>query len=118
MYTEMVTRRGYSLARFVDLVSSNAAKIMGLYPKKGAIAVGSDADITILDPTRRGKVCAVDLHETDYTPWEGHDIFAWPVVTILRGKVMVENGQYHASPGDGRYLKRKISSEVLNGAPL
>jgi dihydropyrimidinase len=116
MYTEMVTRRGYSLARFVDLVSTNAAKIMGLYPKKGAIAVGSDADITILDPTRRGKVRAADLHETDYTPWEGHDIFAWPVVTILRGKVMVENGQYHASPGDGRYLKRKMSSHILSGA--
>jgi dihydropyrimidinase len=118
MYTEMVTRRGYSLSRYVDLVSTNAAKIMGLYPRKGAIAVGSDADITILDPTRRGKVRAADLHETDYTPWEGHDIFAWPVVTILRGKVMVENGQYLASPSDGRYLKRKIPSEILNGAPL
>jgi dihydropyrimidinase len=118
MYTEMVTRRGYSLSRYVDLVSTNAAKIMGLYPRKGAIAVGSDADITILDPARRGKVRAADLHETDYTPWEGHDIFAWPVVTILRGKVMVENGQYFASPGDGCYLKRKISSDILNGVPL
>ena len=64
---------------YVDLVSTNAAKIMGLYPRKGAIAVGSDADIAILDPARRGKVRKEDLHETDYTPWEGHDIFAWPV---------------------------------------
>src|SRR6266446_9866283 len=103
------TTPGYSLSRYVDLVSSNAAKIMGLYPRKGAIAPKSDADITILDPARRGKVRAVDLHETDYTPWEGHDIFAWPVVTILRGKVMVENGRYFANPSDGRYLKRKIS---------
>ena len=118
MYTEMIKRRGYPLSRFVDLVSTNAAKIMGLYPKKGAIAVGSDADIVILDPTRRGKVTAADLHETDYTPWEGHDIFAWPVVTIARGKVMVENGQYFGSPNDGRYLKRKISSDILAGAPL
>ncbi len=118
MYTEMVTRRGYSLPRYVDLVSTNAAKIMGLYPRKGAIAVGSDADIVVLDPTRRGKVRAADLHETDYTPWEGHDIFAWPVVTILRGKVMVENGQYLARSSDGSYLKRRISSEILNGAPL
>ena len=90
MYTEMVARRGYSLSRYVDLVSTNAAKIMGLYPRKGAIAAGSDADITILDPTRRGKVRAADLHETDYTPWEGHDIFAWPVVT------------HAARQGDGR----------------
>ena len=110
MYTEMVVRRGYSLPQYVDLVSSNAAKIMGLYPRKGAIAVGSDADIAILDPTRRGKVTASDLHETDYTPWEGHDIFAWPVMTLLRGKVMVENGRYLATAQDGRYLKRKIGS--------
>jgi dihydropyrimidinase len=118
MYTEMVTRRGYSLSQYVDLVSSNAAKIMGLYPRKGAIAVGSDADITILDPTRRGRIRAADLHETDYTPWEGHEIFAWPVTTILRGKVMVENGKYHANPGDGHYLKRNISAATLSGTLL
>src|SRR5436190_885030 len=82
-------------------VSGNAARIMGRYPRKGAIAAGSDADITILDPTRRGRITAADLHETDYTPWEGHDIFAWPVMTMLRGKVMVENGEYLASRGDG-----------------
>jgi dihydropyrimidinase len=117
MYTEMVVRRGYSLSRYVDLVSSNAARIMGLYPRKGAIAVGSDADIAILDPTRRGKLKTSELHETDYTPWEGHDIFAWPVMTMLRGKVMVENERYLASPQDGRYLKRKISAAILNGSP-
>jgi dihydropyrimidinase len=118
MYTETVARRGYSLPHYVDLVSSNAAKIMGLYPRKGAIAVGSDADITILDPSRRGKIRAADLHETDYTPWEGHDIFAWPVTTLLRGKVMVEHGRYLASPQDGRYLKRKIRAATLRGALL
>jgi dihydropyrimidinase len=115
MYTEMVTRRGYALPQYVDLVSSNAAKIMGLYPRKGALAPGSDADITILDPARRGKIRAADLHESDYTPWEGHDIFAWPVTTILRGKVMVQDGQYFGSPTDGRYLKRKISQKTLGG---
>ncbi|MBN9278999.1 MAG: amidohydrolase family protein, partial [Hyphomicrobium sp.] len=94
MYTEMVTRRGYSLSRYVDLVSTNAAKIMGLYPRKGAIAVGSDADITILDPTRRGQIRAAELHQTDYTPWEGHEINAWPVLTMLRGTVKVEDGRY------------------------
>jgi len=118
MYTEMVTRRGYSLSRYVDLVSTNAAKIMGLYPRKGAIAVGSDADITILDPTRRGQIKAADLHQTDYTPWEGHEINAWPVLTMLRGTVKVEDGRYLGKPGDGEYLKRKIPSEIIAGPLL
>jgi dihydropyrimidinase len=91
---------------------------MGLYPRKGAIAVGSDADVAILDPNKRGKVRKEDLHETDYTPWEGHDIHAWPVVTILRGKVMVENGQFLGREGAGRYLKRKIPAEVIARATL
>ena len=115
MYTEMVKRRGYSLRKYVDLVSTNAAKIMGLYPKKGALAAGSDADITILDPTIQKKVRKEDLHETDYSPWEGHDIFAWPVMTILRGKVMVENGKFLGAPSDGKYLKRKIPAEIRSG---
>src|SRR6185436_11380975 len=118
MYSEMVGRRGYSLERYVDLVSSNAAKIMGLYPRKGALAVGSDADIAVLDPARRGKVRKEDLHATDYTPWEGHDIFAWPVVTILRGKVVVENGQFLGRDGAGQYLKRKIPAEIIHGPAL
>jgi dihydropyrimidinase len=118
MYTEMVTRRGYSLPRFVDLVSTNAAKIMGLYPRKGAIAAGSDADIAILDPARRGKIRKEDLHESDYSPWEGHEIFAWPVVTILRGKVMVEGGRYFGAPGCGQYLKRKIPARIIAGSVL
>ena len=118
MYTEMVQRRGYSLTQYVDLVSTNAAKIMGLYPRKGAVAVGSDADITIMDPTRRGKITAAELHETDYTPWEGHDIFAWPAMTILRGQVKVENGRYLGKVGDGVHLKRKIPAEIVNGPCL
>jgi dihydropyrimidinase len=114
----MVVRRGYSLRRYVDLVSTNAAKIMGLYPRKGVIAVGSDADLTILDPSRRGKVRKEDLHETDYTPWEGHDIFAWPVLTLLRGSIVVEDGRYLGAAGRGRYLKRKIADAIISGPAL
>jgi dihydropyrimidinase len=113
MYTEMVVRRGYSLPRYVDIISTNAAKLMGLYPRKGAIAPGSDADITILDPNRRGAIKASELHQTDYSPWEGHELFAWPVMTILRGTVKVENGKYLGKPGDGQHLLRKIPSEII-----
>ena len=71
MYTQMVTKRGYSPAHFVDMISSNAARIMGLYPRKGALAVGSDADIVLLQTGIEKTIRAADLHETDYTPWEG-----------------------------------------------
>jgi len=112
MYTHMVTKRGYSLADFVGLVSANAARIMGLYPRKGALAVGSDADIVLLDP-RAGRVLRKEeLHETDYTPWEGHEVTAWPSMTILRGKVAVENGQLLATPNDGQFLPRKIGDDI------
>lgn len=118
MYQEMVTERGYSLEQFVDLCSSNAAKIMGLYPRKGAIAAGSDADIAVLDPTIKRKVRLEDLHESDYSPWEGHEITAWPVMTILRGKIMVENGEFKGDPKDGKYLKRAIPKSITVGPEL
>lgn len=118
MYHEMVTVRGYSLERFVQLVSTNAARIMGLYPRKGVIAAGSDADLTILDPTMKKTVKVEDLHETDYSPWEGHPITAWPVVTILRGKMMVEHGVFHGDRQDGRYLKRSIADDIRRGPTL
>ena len=118
MYQEMVTVRGYSLSRFVDLVSTNAAKIMGLYPRKGAIAAGSDADIAVLDPTVKKKVRLEDLHEADYSPWDGHDVTAWPVITLLRGKVMVENGKFLGELADGKYLKREIPVEIRSGPKL
>ena len=117
MYTETVEKRGYSLEKFVDVVSTNAARILGLYPRKGAIAVGSDADIVVLDTSQRRTVRAQDLHEADYSPWEGKEVGAWPSVTVLRGKVMVADGKFHGDLKDGRYLKRKISAEILERRP-
>ena len=118
MYSEMVGRRGYSLERFVDLVSSNAAKIMGLYPRKGALAAGSDADIVVLDPSRRFVLTKEMLHESDYSPWEGHEMLAWPTTTVLRGKVVVDGGKYLGDLTDGQFLPRKISEEIRSGAML
>ena len=118
MYTEMVGKRGYSLEKFVGLVSTNAAKILGMYPRKGAIAAGSDADITVLDPSRRFRITNSMLHESDYTPWEGHEVHAWPVLTVMRGKVVVEDGAFSGELADGQYLYRRISEEIRAGASL
>ena len=118
MYTEMVGRRGYTLEKFVDLVSTNAAKIMGLYPRKGALAAGADADIVVLDPSLRTTIRKEMLHESDYTPWEGHEVHAWPAITVLRGKIVVENGKLSGDLKDGRFLHRKISEEIRSGAML
>jgi dihydropyrimidinase len=85
---------------------------MGLYPGKGAFAIGSDADIVLLDPRSRRVIRKEDLHETDYTPWEGHEVAAWPSMTILHGKVVVEGGQFLASPSDGQFLPRKIPDDI------
>ena len=59
-----------------------------------------------------------NLHESDYTPWEGKEVSAWPVLTILRGKIVVENGRFFAEESDGQYLSRRISDEILGGAAL
>jgi dihydropyrimidinase len=118
MYTEMVNRRGYTLNRFVDLVSTNAAKIMGLYPRKGAIVAGSDADLCVLDPADQRVIRAGDLHEADYTPWEGWKMAAWPCLTMLRGQVVVEKDVWKGTLDDGKWQPRKVASEMIAGPRL
>jgi len=118
MYTEMVRNRGYSLDKFVAMVSTNAARIMGLYPRKGALAAGADADITVLDPDQRRTVTASRLHETDYTPWEGFEAAAWPSLTVLRGKIMMRDGEFFGDTRDGMYVKRWIAEDVRSGPVL
>ena len=113
-FSEGVSKRGMSLPRFVDVTSANAAKIMGLYPRKGIIAPGSDADIVLIDPNIKKRLGPGDFHITDYSIWDGFDIEGWPVTTILRGKVAVENGQLIAKLGDGQFLRRKVDSDVTN----
>lgn len=111
-YTEGVVKRGLDLTRFVDLTSANAAKIMGLYPRKGAIAVGSDADLAVLDADVDETVTAAQLHEADYTPWEGYRVRARNHMTILRGKVIMENSQLIGGP-QGVLQHQKVAQDVL-----
>ena len=76
------------------------------------VAAGSDADITVLDPAEKRTVTAARLHETDYSPWEGYEAEVWPSLTVLRGKVMMEDGEFSGDIKDGQLLKRKVAEEV------
>jgi dihydropyrimidinase len=103
-----------SLERFVAVTSSNVAKICGLYPKKGAIAPGSDADIVFIDPTIKRPLTKTDFHVSDYSPWEGWNVSGWPVTTILRGKIVVDGGKLYGDVNDGQLVKRRIAGDVLS----
>ncbi len=95
---------------FVALTSTNHAKMYGLYPDKGSIAVGFDADLVLWDDNRKETIRQELMHQgADYTPYEGLAVTGWPVMTILRGKVVAEDGKVLGEPGDGVFLKRAIS---------
>jgi dihydropyrimidinase len=97
-----------TLNRFVDLVSTSPAKIFGLYPAKGTIAIGSDADMVVWNPAAELTVTRSTLHQNvDYTLYEGKHITGLPETVTLRGEVIVENRQYVGRPGRGRFLARK-----------
>jgi len=108
LYTYGVSRGDLTLERFVEVASTNAAKLFGLYPRKGTIAVGSDADIVVYDPTYRGAISA-QTHKmnVDYSAFEGMEIDGRPSVVTVRGKVAVRDGEFVGDPGRGRLLRRK-----------
>ncbi|MCF7929734.1 MAG: dihydropyrimidinase [Spirochaetales bacterium] len=100
--------------RFVALMSTNPAKIFGLYPKKGTIAVGSDADIVFFDPKKEHTVSASTHHcNIDYNAYEGRKVKGMPVKTMLRGKLIVDNGKFLGEKGSGQFLRRKTNNPVL-----
>ena len=96
-----------SLSRFVEVTSSNAAKLFGLYPSKGTIAVGSDADLVVWDPELERTIDAAMLKSNaDYSVYEGWKVTGWPVVTLSRGEVVFQDGEVIGEPGRGRLLRR------------
>src|SRR6185436_5215266 len=99
-----------TLPQFVSLTATRHAQIYGCYPRKGTIAVGSDADIAIWDPERRIEISADLVHDnTGYTPYAGRTLQGWPVIVLSRGEVIVENGGLSAERGRGRYIARTPS---------
>ncbi len=110
LFSEGVMKGRIDLPRFAALTATNHAKLYGLYPRKGTIAVGSDADLTLWDPTQRRTISNDMLHHgADYTPYEGLEVQGWPVTVILRGQIAVDQGKLHLTPGAGTYLPRKRS---------
>ena len=107
LFSEGVSKGRININEFVALTSTNAAKIYGLNPKKGTIAVGSDADIGIWDPDREVKVEYKMLHDNvGYTPYEGMDLKGWPEIVISRGRIVVKENELRVKPGSGKFLKR------------
>jgi dihydropyrimidinase len=107
IYNGGVVENRISLNRFVELTSTAAAKMFGLFPKKGTIAVGSDADIVIFDPEKDQTISVKTHHmNVDYSAYEGKTIRGVVETVLSRGRVVIENGQYEGKAGDGRFLKR------------
>ena len=106
LFSEGVGKGRIDLHDFVALCSTNAAKIYGLYPRKGTIAVGADADIAIWDAEREVTLSTNMLHDAmDYTPYEGMKVRGWPVTTVSRGEVVCHEGEMLATPGRGKFLR-------------
>src|SRR5580765_3550662 len=115
MLHEFGVRTGrISLNRLVELTSTNVAKLFGLYPRKGTIAVGSDADLVVWDPEKKLTISAKDHHSNvNYSLFEGTKVTGAPEVVLVRGQVIVENDELVAEPGAGQFVKRARVGEQL-----
>src|ERR671931_768538 len=106
-----------SLNRMVELLATNPAKLFGLYPRKGTVAVGSHADLVVFDPEKQVTISAATQHSrSDYNLFEGTELTGTPEVVLLRGHVLVENDELVASPGIGQYVKRARFGQELRPA--
>ncbi len=108
LFSEGVNKGRISLPKFVEVISTNPAKIFGMYPHKGTIAPGGDADIVIFDPNKKHTISAKTHNmRTDYSGYEGWEVTGKTERVLLRGQVAIENGQCHLKPGHGKFIKRK-----------
>lgn len=110
LFSEGYKKGRITLQQFVALSSTNHAKMYGLHPRKGTIAVGADADIAIWDPERRMRISQEIMHHgSDYTPYEGIEVTGWPVTMLLRGEVLVRDGKLAGGPKRGEHIARERS---------
>ncbi len=107
LFSEGVSKQRITPNEFVRLTSYNAAWLFGMYPRKGTIAPGADADLVLFDPSKQVTITNTLLqHAIDYTPYEGIQVTGWPVMTIARGRVVMRDGKITAEPGSGEFIAR------------
>jgi len=107
LFTEGVENGRISLTRFVELLSVNPARIFGLYPEKGSLQIGTDADITVVDPNLEKEITPENLHmNTDFNPYKGYITSGWPRFVFLHGELLLEENQFLGSEGSGNFLPR------------
>jgi dihydropyrimidinase len=108
MYHFGVNEGRFSINRFVELVSTNPARIFGLAPQKGTISIGADADLVIYDPEKEVRLSVENLHmNVDHSPYDHITVRGYPVLTMQGGKIIVEDGQFVGEVGTGRFLRRR-----------
>jgi dihydropyrimidinase len=113
LFSEGVVKGRLSPQRFVELISANPAKLFGLYPRKGTIAVGSDADMAVWDPRETRKIELEDMFSrAGFSLFEGWEVTGWPLVTIRRGEIVYEHGRVAAEPGSGQVLRRGAAQPI------
>lgn len=116
LYSEGVLGGRISLNRFVELTATGPARAYGLYPRKGTLAIGADADLVVWDERDFVLDNAQLHHAVDYTPYAGRRLRAWPGLTLLRGQVVWDGQSFTGKPGDGRFLARGLPSLFPIGA--
>ena len=113
IYSGGVTSGRFKANRFVELVSTTPAKLFGLYPRKGTIAVGSDADLVIFDPKRNHTISAKAHHmRVDYSMFEGIEVTGMPDIVLSRGRIVVEGDKFLGRAGQGEFLRRATYAQV------
>ena len=115
LYTYGVCKERFPIERMVAVMAANPAQIFNIYPKKGAISIGSDADLVIFDSKTKWKIDVAGLHsKIDHTVYQGMEVVGRPVSTILRGEIVVQNNQIVAQKPGGELIKRERYTGTLN----
>ena len=116
MHNEMVIKRGMDVEKLVYVLAAAPSMIFGLYPRKGTVDIGSDADLVLFDPKMKKQIRNEDLHQgTDHTIFEGWEVQGVPKMTLSHGKVLVEDGVWVGPESDGQWLARQIDPAVIQG---